>query len=420
MSFTKEEARRLARIVQERLAEGTGRTVREECLEVLTLAAGDGIADEDDVERLTAYVTRELEEFGALQPLLDDDDVTEICVNGHKSVYVEIDGTLEPVTDRLFESDEEVMRLIDRIAAPLNKRCDAQSPMMDARLPDGSRVNAAIPPIARFGPCITIRKFPKRRYDADDLVEMGACSIELMQFLACMVESGCNILVSGGTGTGKTTMLNVLCGFILDDERVVTVEDTAELQLTVDDWVSMEARTANADGGGEITIHQLVVNALRQRPDRIIVGECRSSETVEMLQAMNTGHDGSLTTVHANDPRSAFLRIETMVQATENLTERNIDKQIASAIQIVVQLKRYRDGSRKVSEVIALTGGMEGDTITCEELFRFVEDGENADGEVVGRHVALGARLPERIMERVRRSGSYYDEEWLAAEGGRR
>lgn len=361
-----------------------------------------GHAYDWEVSDVADAIIREFFGYGVLQPFLDDDDVTEIMVNGCEKVYVEVAGVIKPVYERIFSDDDQVRALIDRIGAPLGKHCDAQSPIMDARLSDGSRVNASIPPVSRFGPCLTIRKFPKKRLDADALVEMGSCPESVMRFLACAVEARCNILVSGGTGSGKTTFLNVLCGFIPANERVITIEDTAELQLTVDNWLSMEARTANADGTGEITIHDLVVDSLRKRPDRIIVGECRSSETVEMLQAMNTGHDGSLTTIHANDPRSAFLRIETMVQATEYLTEENIDRQIASAIQLVVQLRRYRDGSRKVSEVLALSGAMEGPRIVSVPLYR--------NGETTG------AAVPIQILERIQMSGAFYDRAWLGKE----
>ena len=349
-------------------------------------------------EEISDAILREFFGYGVLQPYLDDETVTEIMVNGYSKVYIERGGVIEPVEKELFEDDGQVRALIDRIGAPLGKHCDAQSPIMDARLSDGSRVNASIPPVSRFGPCLTVRKFPKHRLDADALVEGGSCPENLMRFLACAVEARCNILVSGGTGSGKTTLLNVLCSFIPATERVVTIEDVAELQLSVGNWLSMEARSANADGTGEITIHELVVDSLRKRPDRI-VGECRSSETVEMLQAMNTGHDGSLTTIHANDPRSAFLRIETMVQATENLSEENIDRQIASAIQLVVQLRRYRDGSRRVSEVLALSGAVEGSAIVATPVYR--------NGEMTG------APLPGQILERIEMTGAVFDAGWL-------
>ena len=402
--------------------------VRDSCMRVIettysTADLNDILDKETALEALVELVNRDFFQYGAIQPFLDDDDITEICINNHESIFVERNGVLSRVEEKIFESDDEVYRLISKIASELGKRCDSETPMMDARLSDGSRINAAIPPVAVFGPCLTVRKFPKaeNRYDADALIDEGTCTVNAMKFLACMVEAKCNILVSGGTGAGKTTLLNVLCDFIGPNERVITVEDVVELSVGVDNWVSMEARAANSDGRGEVSIHQLVVNALRQRPDRIIVGECRSSETVEMLQAMNTGHDGSLTTIHANDPRSAFLRIATMVQATENLDIENIYRQIASAIQIVVQLRRFNDGSRKISEIVALTGSIEesAGAIITQPLFKYQKIGKADEGELWGL-VPCGSSLPEQIKRNIDWTGTHFDPAWLKKGGDAR
>lgn len=364
-------------------------------------------------DELLRVMCDDLRGYGPLQKYLDDDDVTEIMVNSFNEVYIERAGEVERVETPLFASEDDVMKIINRIATQRGRRCDAAQPMMDARLLDGSRVNAIIPPLARFGNALTIRKFPKNRMTAADLIEMGSADMDMINFLASAVEARCNILVSGGTGAGKTTLLNILAGYIPYDQRVITIEDTAELQLEVEDWVSLEARNANSDGSGEINIHQLVVNSLRMRPDRIIVGECRSDEAIEMLQAMNTGHDGSLTTVHANDTRSAFLRLGTMVQAASNLSMENINLQISSAIQLVVQIKRYMDGTRKISEILALKGGLEGQTIVSTPLFAYEQTGIGEDGRVLGRHKACGNPCPESIRERFAAAGAYYDQEWF-------
>lgn len=402
------------RVAQEQLEAGAeeAKKLIDDALEVVTKY--DDTITRAEKEEIKRVVLNEFLEYGSIQYLLDDDEITEVIINKHDTIWVERHGVLERVTEHLFDDDRAVMRLVDKIASEQNKHCDNQVPYMNARLRDGSRVNAIIPPLARFGPSVTIRKFPKQRMEAMDLIRAGSASVDMINFLACAVQARLNILVSGGTGSGKTTLLNVLANYIPHEERVVTIEDTAELKLPNEEsWVSLEARDANADGTGAISIHTLVVNSLRMRPDRIIVGECRSDETVEMLQAMNTGHDGSLTTIHANDPRAAFLRIETLVQATQDLSERNIDMQIATAIQLVVQMKRFRDGSRKISEIIALTGNMEGDTITTTPIFEFVEDGQDENGTLLGRHVASGSPLPESIMERIENSGAYFDERWL-------
>lgn len=380
---------------------------------VSDIAAFADDLDDAAAAEIKRIVTYETTGYGALQPFIDDDGVTEIMVNGHDDVFVESAGIVTRVEERLFEDDDEVKRIIDKIAAEQNKHCDINTPDMDARLSDGSRVNAVIPPVSLVGPCLTIRKFPKHRLDAKDLVNAGSISYEAMCLLLCCVQARCNILVSGGTGSGKTTLLNILSSAIPQGERVITIEDTAELQLTVPNWVRMEARAANAEGEGEISIHRLLVDSLRMRPDRIIVGECRSDETAEMLQAMNTGHDGSLTTIHANDPRAAFLRIKSMVQMAQNLSEENIAEQIMTAIQLVVQTRRFRDGTRKVSEIVAVTGRMEGGVIETAPLIEFVEAGLDEDGFVTGSFEPTGNPLPESIKERIALSGAYYDNRWL-------
>jgi len=306
-------------------------------------------------------------------------------------VYIERNGKLEK-TPVVFYDDAHVMRVIQRIVAPLGRRVDESAPMVDARLPDGSRVNAIIPPVSLAGPCLTIRKFARDPYTVEDLVNFGTMSWEIADFLRSCVEARLNILVSGGTGSGKTTTLNVLSSFIPPNERVVTIEDAAELQLHQDHVVPLEARPANLEGTGEITIRQLVRNALRMRPDRIIVGEVRGAEALDMLQAMNTGHDGSLSTLHANSPRDALSRLETMVlMAGTELPSRAIREQVASALDLLVQQSRFSDGSRRLVSVTEVQR-MEGDTIVTQELFRFVQQGVDAEGRCLGQHEYTGLR----------------------------
>jgi pilus assembly protein CpaF len=311
-------------------------------------------------------------------------------VNGPKKVYVERHGKLEltPVT---FQDEGHVMRIIDRIISPLGRRCDESSPMVDARLPDGSRVNAVIPPISLIGPVLTVRKFAKRPLTADDLIRNGTLTPELLEFLRACVVSRLNIVVSGGTGSGKTTLLNLLSSFIPSDERIITIEDAAELQLRQEHVVTMEARPANIEGRGAIVIRDLVINALRMRPNRIVVGECRGREALDMLQAMNTGHDGSLTTAHSNSPRDTLARLETMVlMAGMDLPLRAIREQIASALDLIVHQERMRDGSRRVVAVTEVVG-MEGDVIVTQDLFVFEQTGVE-DGRIVGRLKPTGIR----------------------------
>jgi len=341
-------------------------------------------------QKLFEEVHAEIQGFGPIEPLLQDPSVSEIMVNGPKLVYVERQGKLIK-TGVEFENDEHVLRIIDRIVSPLGRHIDESSPMVDARLPDGSRVNAIIPPLSLVGPTITIRKFAKIPLTVDDLIRFGSMTPELAEFLKACVKARLNVIVSGGTGSGKTTLLNVLSGFIPDDERIVTIEDAAELQLQQEHVVALESRPPNIEGKGAIRIRDLVINALRMRPDRIVVGECRGAEALDMLQAMNTGHDGSLTTGHANSPRDVLARLETMVlMAGMDLPLRAIREQISSAIDVIVQQSRFRDGSRRITNVTEVQG-MEGDIIVLQDVFVFEQMGEEA-GKINGRIKPTGIR----------------------------
>jgi pilus assembly protein CpaF len=340
--------------------------------------------------------------FGPLEPLLRDKTISDILVNTHKQVFVERAGKLESVP-AAFQDDQHLLRVIDRIVSGVGRRIDDSSPMVDARLPDGSRVNAIIAPLAVDGPLLSIRRFPADRLQADDLVSLKALAPNMLEFLRHCVGAKLNILVSGGTGAGKTTLLNVLSSFISSRDRIVTIEDAAELQLRQEHVVRLETRPPNVEGKGAVRQRQLLVNSLRMRPDRIIVGEVRGEEALDMLQAMNTGHDGSLTTVHANSPRDALSRLETMVaMANVNLPDKAMRQQISSAIQVVIQQARFSDGSRKVTSVSEITG-MEGDIITMQEIYRFDKMGLGPDGRVVGRFVATGVR--PKVCERLKASG---------------
>jgi pilus assembly protein CpaF len=339
---------------------------------------------------LLRQVLDEILGYGPIEPLLADSTVTEVMVNGPHLVYVERNGRLTK-TGVHFDDDDHVMRIIDRIIRPLGRRVDRKSPMVDARLPDGSRVNAIIPPCSIDGPAITIRKFSKDKLTVEDLINFGSLTPHLAEFLEACVCSRLNIVVSGGTGSGKTTLLNVLSSFIPEDERIVTIEDSAELQLHQDHVVRLETKPADLDGSGEVTIRSLVRNALRMRPERIVVGEVRGGEALDMLQAMNTGHDGSLTTVHANNPRDTTSRLETLIlMASMDLPIKVVRSQIASAVDMIVQQARLRDGSRKVTNVTEVQG-MEGDVIVLSDIFAFKEEGME-DGRVQGELVPTGIR----------------------------
>ncbi|MBI3152899.1 MAG: CpaF family protein [Chloroflexi bacterium] len=351
--------------------------------------------------RLFEQISAEILGLGPLQALLEDDTITEIMVNGPKNIYIERKGKLHrvPVT---FESNEHLMRIIDRIVAPLGRRIDESSPYVDARLQDGSRVNAVIPPISLVGPVLTIRKFSKNPITVEQMIQFGSVTNESIQFLKACVEARLNIVISGGTGSGKTTLLNVLSSFIPSDERILTIENAAELQLRQEHVVTLESRPPNIEGRGEITIRDLVINALRMRPERIIVGECRGGETLDMLQAMNTGHDGSMTTAHANSPRDAISRIETMcLMAGMDLPIRAIREQIAGAVDVICQQERMRDGTRKVT-TIAEISGMEGDVITMTDIFVFEQTGME-NGRIVGRLRPTGLR--PKFMDKIEAAG---------------
>ncbi|WP_339060537.1 CpaF family protein [Tepidibacillus marianensis] len=344
----------------------------------------------------------EIKGFGPIDGLLKDDDVSEVMVNNAKQVYVERRGKLQlaPVQ---FRDDAHVMRVIEKIVSPLGRRIDESSPMVDARLPDGSRVNAIIPPLAIKGPCITIRKFSKDPFQIEDLVNFGTLTDSMAKFLEAAVKARLNIVVSGGTGSGKTTTLNVLSSFIPTDERIVTIEDAAELQLRQDHVITLETRPANIEGKGAITMRDLVRNSLRMRPDRIVVGEVRSGEALDMLQAMNTGHDGSLTTGHANTPRDMLSRLETMVlMAGMDLPVRAIREQITSAIDIIVQQNRMKDGTRKITHITEVLG-MEGDIITLQDIFVYKRQGKDPDGKVIGSFQPTG--VVPKALESIQSTG---------------
>jgi pilus assembly protein CpaF len=394
----------LTKLNLEKLATAERKSVEAEIRALVSgLIAESGVPlSVSERDAILGDVIDEVFGFGPLEPLLRDKTVSDILVNTYKQVFVERAGKLEQVP-AAFQDDQHLLRVIDRIVSGVGRRIDDSSPMVDARLPDGSRVNAIIAPLAVDGPLLSIRRFPAERLQADDLVSFKALAPNMLEFMRHCVAAKLNILVSGGTGAGKTTLLNVLSSFISDRDRIVTIEDAAELQLRQAHVVRLETRPPNVEGKGAVRQRQLLINSLRMRPDRIIVGEVRGEEALDMLQAMNTGHDGSLTTVHANTPRDALSRLETMVaMANVNLPDKAMRQQIASAIQIVIQQARMSDGTRKVTSVSEITG-MEGDIITMQEIYRFEKTGLGPDGKVVGRFAATGVR--PKVCERLRSSG---------------
>ena len=346
---------------------------------------------EDIRKQIYTEILDEMTGFGPIQPLLDDPDVSEVMVNGPKKVFIEKNGQVSK-SGVTFDDDDHVNRIIDRIILPLGRRVDADSPTVDARLPDGSRVNAVVRPVSIDGPCITIRKFKKDKLSIQQLIQYGSLSGNMAEFIRACVISRLNIVISGGTGSGKTTLLNVLSSFIPENERIVTIEDAAELQLQQDHVLRLETKVANVDGRGSVTIRDLVRNSLRMRPDRIVVGECRGGEALDMLQAMNTGHDGSLTTLHANTTRDALSRIETMVlMAGMDLPLKVVRQQISSAVDLIIQQTRLKDGSRKVTAITEVAG-MEGDTVVLTDIFKFEQTGIGPESKIIGELRATGIR----------------------------
>jgi pilus assembly protein CpaF len=385
----------------DKLTEANREDVRREVGQILEqLVVGESTPmNLQERERLAQEVLDEVFGLGPLEPLLADPTISDILVNGHRRVYVERKGLLEQ-TGVQFRDDAHLMAIIDRIVSAIGRRVDESSPMVDARLADGSRVNAIIPPLAVDGPCLSIRRFGRDPLRADDLIRNNSLTVGMLELLRGCVKARLNILISGGTGAGKTTFLNVLSASISNRERIVTIEDAAELQLHQEHVVRLETRTANIEGKGAIQQRQLMINCLRMRPDRIVMGEVRGEEALDMLQAMNTGHDGSLTTIHANTPRDALSRLETMVaMANLNLPENAIRRQIASAIDLVIQVSRLSDGTRKIISVAELTG-MEGEVVTMQEIFSFRKKGIRENGEVFGEFEPTGVRpkFAERLL----------------------
>lgn len=349
-------------------------------------------------QKVIEYVTNEMFGFGPINNLISDPGVTEIMVNGYDKIYVEKGGKLHK-TDVTFRDNDHVMHIINKIINPLGRRIDESSPTVDARLPDGSRVNAVISPLSITGPSLTIRKFSTDPFKTEDLINFNSITKDMVDFLEACVRTRLNIIVSGGTGSGKTTTLNVLSSFIPEGERIVTIEDTAELQLRQDHVITLESRSANIEGKGEYSIRELVRNCLRMRPDRIVVGEVRGGETLDMLQAMNTGHDGSISTLHANSPRDAIVRLETMVlMAGMELPLRAIREQIASSVNIIVQQSRMSDGTRKIIKITELIG-IEGDNIKTQDIFVYEQEGTNSEGKVQGKHKPTG--IVPQCMEKI-------------------
>lgn len=388
-------------ISEEELSNKAKNTIHDILSELtIPLPAGVGITN------IEKELVHEAIGLGPLEDLIDMDEISEIMVNGPDQVFVEMKGTLFK-TDTAFAGNHQVQAAIERIVSPLGRRIDESSPMVDARLKDGSRVNAIIPPLSLIGPSITIRKFSKIPLEVQDLINYGSITMDIAKFLETCVQIRKNIIISGGTGSGKTTLLNILSSFLPNTERIVTIEDAAELQLRQEHVVRLESRPPNIEGKGEIAIRDLVRNSLRMRPDRIVVGECRGGEALDMLQAMNTGHDGSLTTIHANSPRDALSRLETLVlMAGFDLPLRAIREQIASAITVIVQINRAKDGTRKITNVSEITK-MEGDIITMQDIFVYKQEGWTADNKIAGKHVPTG-NIPT-FMDEIKRGNLNLD-----------
>ena len=387
-----------------RLGDLAGDTLRREIRLVVEhlCETEDTRLNRTESERLIEEVLDETFGLGPLEMLLKDSTISDILINGPKSVYVERKGRMEK-TDVTFRDNDHLMQIIDRIVSKVGRRVDETCPMVDARLPDGSRVNAIIPPLALDGPCVSIRRFGTNPLKLEDLLNYRAFTPEMVMLLEGAIKARLNIIISGGTGSGKTTLLNTLSSFISEEDRIVTIEDAAELQLQQDHVVRLETRPANVEGKGAITATDLVKNALRMRPERIIIGECRGAETLDMLQAMNTGHEGSLTTIHANTPRDAMARIETMIMMTGfEMPLKAMRQQIASAIDLIVQVNRLQGGLRKVTAITEIVG-MEQDTIVMQDIYTYVKTGINEAGRAVGRFEASGIR--PSFMERLESSG---------------
>jgi pilus assembly protein CpaF len=407
-------ANEIRKKVQERLVEtldprsetNNHQLIKRQVEEIMgAVLDGEGVViSRSERMRLLEIILHDIIGLGPLEDLLAQPEISEIMVNGPKQIYVEKKGKLEKVSTA-FINDEHALRIIDRILSPLGRRVDESSPMVDARLEDGSRVNAIIRPLSIKGPVITIRKFAKEKYTHEDLIRFGTINREMADLLSACIKARLNVVVAGGTGSGKTTTLNILSSFIPEDERIITVENAAELQLRQDHVVTLESRPASVEGTGEVTMMDLIVNTLRMRPDRIIVGECRGGEALAMLQAMNTGHDGSLTTAHANTPRDTIARLETMcLMAGMDLPVRAIREQIASAVDLIVQQERLKDGSRKVTYLTEVVG-MEGETVQLQDIFIFEQTGIDERGKIVGRLRPTGVR--PRFVDKFEQYGIY-------------
>ncbi|HAH19184.1 CpaF family protein [uncultured Eubacterium sp.] len=402
-----------SRVIDKLNRQGKSDVDRVEMLQLLEETIAEDVFDIPRMERpkMAIELLNDILGYGPIQELVDNPSYSEIMVNGPNQVYVEYKGKLT-LTDIKFRDDAHLMNIIDRIVSLVGRHVDEASPMCDARLKDGSRVNVIIPPISLVGPVLTIRKFGKDPVTAQQLLEWGSMTPKMLNFLEACVKGKLNIIVSGGTGSGKTTLLNVLSTYIPADERIVTIEDAAEVQLKQEHVVTLEARPANLEGRGQVSIRDLVRNALRMRPDRIIVGECRGGETLDMLQAMNTGHDGSLTTAHANSPRDTVARVETMVMMSGmELPVRAIREQVASAIDMIVQQSRLRDGTRKITQITEVVG-MEGDVISTQDLFVFETDGKlDTNGKFQGKFVATG--IHPNCLQKIRENGVVVKNDWF-------